>query len=191
MNNKKIFIFKKLINNKKYMISKLNLKKNLKKNEDIYYLEIIIPYLLNNINYKIYGSEGFIHYGRISSYTSLNHDNILVIPIDKIQTICISIKIISNKKNIEYFDIFNMNNLLIKNIKINVTRKNKIYSKYTITDLNIENFNKNEEDSDEDEEDSDEDEEDTDEDTDEDSEEDEDTEDVEKKNIKNDNNEKE
>jgi hypothetical protein len=173
------------------MISKLNLKKNLKKNEDIYHLEIIIPYLLNNINYKIYGSEGFIHYGRISSYTYLNHDNILVIPIDKIQTICISIKIISNKKNIEYFDIFNMNNLLIKNIKINITRKNKIYSKYTITDLNIENFNKNEEDSDEDEEDSDEDAEETDED--ENSEEDEDTEDTEKTNkkIKNDNDENE
>ena len=169
------------------MISKLNLKKNLKKIKDIYYIELEIPNLLNDINYKIYGSNGFIHYGILNSYSSLNYNNIIVIPIDKIQNICITIKLNSDKKNIEYFDFFDMNNLLNisnKNIKIDVTRIKKNYdfnsgSKYSIMNLKKDNQDDDiaDEDDDEDEEDDDDDDEEDDEDED-----DEDTKNQDKKN---------
>jgi hypothetical protein len=141
------------------MISKLNLKKNLKKIKDIYYIQIELPNLLNDINYKIYGSNGFINYGILNSYNSLNFNNILIIPIDEIQNICISIKLNSDKKNIEYFDFFDMNTLLNisnKNIKINVTRINKNFnfnteSKYSVLSLKkIEDDNEKEKDQEED-----------------------------------------
>jgi hypothetical protein len=140
------------------MISKLNLKKNLKKIKDIYYIQIELPNLLNDINYKIYGSNGFINYGILNSYNSLNFNNILIIPIDEIQNICISIKLNSDKKNIEYFDFFDMNTLLNisnKNIKINVTRINKNFnfnteSKYSVLSLKkIEDDNDKEKEDDE------------------------------------------
>jgi hypothetical protein len=163
------------------MISKLNLKKNLKKIKDIYYIELEIPNLLNDINYKIYGSNGFIHYGILNSYSSLNYNNIIVIPVDKIQNICITIKLNSDKKNIEYFDFFDMNNLVNisnKNIKIDVTRIKKNYDFSSGSKYSIMNLKKNEEDDDEDDED---DEEDDDE-EDDDDEDDEDTKNQDKKN---------
>lgn len=107
------------------MISKYNFEKKIKKINNIYNLEIVIPNILNNFNYKIYGSNGFFQNGKFTSYKNIHTDNILVFSVDKIQIIFINI-IINNK--IEYFDFLDMfkktiNSNFTKNIKINIKRK--------------------------------------------------------------------
>lgn len=107
------------------MISKYNFEKKIKKINNIFNLEIVIPNILNNFNYKIYGSNGFFQNGKFTSYKNIHTDNILVFLVDKIQIIFINI-IINNK--IEYFDFLDMfkktiNSNFTKNIKINIKRK--------------------------------------------------------------------
>jgi len=107
------------------MISKYNFEKKIKKINNIYNLEIVIPNILNNFNYKLYGSNGFFQNGKFTSYKNIHTDNILVFLVDKIQIIFINI-IINNK--IEYFDFLDMFKKTIKctftkNIKINIKRK--------------------------------------------------------------------
>ena len=107
------------------MISNYNFEKKIKKINNIYNLEIVIPNILNNFNYKIYGSNGFFQNGKFTSYKNIHTDNILVFLVDKIQIIFINI-IINNK--IEYFDFLDMIKKTIKctftkNIKINIKRK--------------------------------------------------------------------
>ena len=107
------------------MISKYNFEKKIKKINNIFNLEIVIPNILNNFNYKIYGSNGFFQNGKFTSYKNIHTDNILVFLVDKIQIIFINI-IINNK--IEYFDFLDMfkktiNSNYTKNIKINIKRK--------------------------------------------------------------------
>jgi hypothetical protein len=107
------------------MIINYNFNKKIKKIDSIYYLEIIIPNIINNFYYKIYGSNGFFQNGKFTSYKNINTDNILVFSFNEIQTIFISIKI--NNKT-EYFDFYDMlkksfNNNFTKNIKIDIKRK--------------------------------------------------------------------
>ena len=107
------------------MISNYNFEKKIKKINNLYNLEIVLPNILNNFNYKIYGNNGFFQNGKFTTYKNINTDNTLVFSIDKIQIIFINIKI-NNK--IEYFDFLDMskkinNYNLTKNIKINIKRK--------------------------------------------------------------------
>lgn len=103
-----------------------NFIKKIKKNDLNYYLEITLPNNFNNIYYKIYGSCGFNQHGKYTSYKTINTDNILLISIDKIQTIFINI--LTNDKNVEYYDFINMDSFISldenkKNIKMDIKRK--------------------------------------------------------------------
>jgi len=113
-------------------------EKKIKKIKNQFYIEIYLPLILNNISYKIYGNKNFIFTGKLKLYNENNINNILIIPINKIQNIFILIT--DNNKN-EYFDFFNMNDYLDecvfkKNIKLTITKKNN------------DNIKNNEEDSD-------------------------------------------
>lgn len=103
------------------MIENYNFEKNIKKNGNNYFLEIILPNNFNNFIYKIYGDNGFIQHGKYTSYKNIKTINLITIIIDKLQNIFLSF-IVKNKK--EYFDFINMKNCYInKNIKMDIKRE--------------------------------------------------------------------
>ena len=138
------------------MITNYDFEKNIKKNGNNQYLEIIIPNNLNNFIYKIYGDNGFIQHGKYSSYKNIKTVNIFTIIIDKLQTIFITI-IIKNEK--EYFDFINMKNYIInKNIKLDIKREinnneliDKMIEEYKENSSLLINENSSEDNSDEEE----------------------------------------
>ena len=100
--------------------SQYNFSKSIKENNNIYFLELVIPHSFNNFSYKIYGDDGFVQNGKYTFYKNINIDNIIVISINKIQQLFLNIKLVDN---IEYFDFINMSSMLInKNIKINIKK---------------------------------------------------------------------
>ena len=106
------------------MIQNYNFNKKIKKNGTNFQLEIVLPNNFNNIEYKIYGEEGFVHYGIYTSVKNISLDNILIIIINKLQNLFINIKSVNEET--EYFDFLNIyNNVdnLKKNIKIDIKRK--------------------------------------------------------------------
>jgi len=139
------------------MITNYDFEKNIKKNGNNYYLEIIIPNNLNNFIYKIYGDNGFIQHGKYSSYKNIKTINIFTIIIDKLQTIFITI-IKKNEK--EYFDFINMEKYIInKNIKLDIKREinnndliDKMIEEYKENKSLLINENSSEDNSDEDDE---------------------------------------
>ncbi len=118
------------------MIQNYTFNKKIKKTGDYFQLEIILPNNFNNIEYKIYGDEGFVHYGLYKSIKNVSLDNILIIIINKIQNLFINIKTIND--DIEYFDFLNNydnNDTLKKNIKMDIKRKVNIIDDQTNTYL--------------------------------------------------------
>jgi hypothetical protein len=105
------------------MIQSYTFNKKIRKNGNHFQLEIVLPNNFNNIEYKIYGDEGFFHHGLYKSIKNVSLDNILIIIMNKIQNLFINIKSIND--DLEYFDFFNYNNndSLKKNIKIDIKRK--------------------------------------------------------------------
>lgn len=136
------------------MISHYNFSKSIKENNNIYFLELVIPHSFSNFSYKIYGDDGFVQNGKYTFYKNVNIDNIIVISINKIQQLFLNIKLLNN---IEYFDFINMSSMLInKNIKINI--KKIIETEKELGD-NDEEDDDEDDDNDNDEEDNDEDDE--------------------------------
>ena len=106
------------------MIQNYTFNKKIKKNGANFQLELILPNNFNNIEYKIYGEEGFIHYGIYTSVKNISLDNVLIIIINKLQNLFINIKSVNEET--EYFDFLNIyNNVehLKKNIKMDIKRK--------------------------------------------------------------------
>jgi hypothetical protein len=106
------------------MIQNYTFNKKIKKNGPNFQLELILPNNFNNIEYKIYGEEGFVHYGIYTSVKNIVLDNVLIIIINKLQNLFINIKSVNEET--EYFDFLNIyNNVdnLKKNIKIDIKRK--------------------------------------------------------------------
>ena len=106
------------------MIQNYTFNKKIKKNGINFQLEVILPNNFNNIEYKIYGEEGFVHYGIYTSIKNISLDNVLIIIINKLQNLFINIK--SVNEDTEYFDFLNIyNNVdhLKKNIKMDIKRK--------------------------------------------------------------------
>ena len=108
-------------------ITNFYFEKKIKKIKNQYYIELYLPLMLNNISYKIYGDKNFIFTGKLKLYNENNINNILIIPINKVQNIFILIINDNNNKN-EYYDFINMKNYLNecffkKNIKLNITKK--------------------------------------------------------------------
>jgi len=88
------------------MIQNYTFNKKIKKNGTNFQIELILPNNFNNIEYKIYGEEGFVHYGIYTSIKNISLDNVLIIIINKLQNLFINIK--SVNENNEYFDFFNI-----------------------------------------------------------------------------------
>ena len=106
------------------MIQNYTFNKKIKKNGANFQLELILPNNFNNIEYKIYGEEGFVHYGIYTSVKNISLDNVLIIIINKLQNLFINIKSVNEET--EYFDFLNIyNNVehLKKNIKMDIKRK--------------------------------------------------------------------
>ena len=106
------------------MIQNYTFNKKIKKNGAHFQLEIVLPNNFNNIEYKIYGEEGFVHYGIYTSVKNIVLDNVLIIIINKLQNLFINIKSVNEET--EYFDFLNIyNNIdhLKKNIKMDIKRK--------------------------------------------------------------------
>ena len=102
------------------MIYYYDFTKNVKENNNIYIIELVIPHSFDNFVYKVYGDDGFVQNGRFTFYKNISVDNIVVISVNKIQNLFFNIKL---KNNIEYFDFINMSNMLInKNIKLNIKK---------------------------------------------------------------------
>jgi hypothetical protein len=111
------------------MIEYYNFDKNIKKSGSNYIIEINIPNKFNNFYYKIFGNKGFYQYGKYIINKNNNTDNIFIITLDEIQIICFSIILNkSNKNDEEYFDFYNLYDILNdekkKNIEINIIKKN-------------------------------------------------------------------
>ena len=103
-----------------------NFEKRIYKNGITYCLEISLPNNFNNFFYKVYGNDGFYNYGKFSSYKNNETNNTLVINVNKVQYLFVSF--ILTKKNKEYYDFIDMNNMvnnvdLFKNIKLKVERE--------------------------------------------------------------------
>ena len=106
------------------MIQNYTFNKKIKKNGAHFQLEIVLPNNFNNIEYKIYGEEAFVHYGIYTSVKNIVLDNVLIIIINKLQNLFINIKSVNEET--EYFDFLNIyNNIdhLKKNIKMDIKRK--------------------------------------------------------------------
>lgn len=106
------------------MIQNYTFNKKIKKNGANFQLELTLPNNFNNIEYKIYGEEGFVHYGKYTSVKNILLDNVLIIIINKLQNLFINIKSVNEET--EYFDFLNIyNNVdhLKKNIKMDIKRK--------------------------------------------------------------------
>jgi hypothetical protein len=106
------------------MIQNYTFNKKIKKNGTNFQLEVVLPTNFNNIEYKIYGEEGFVHYGIYTSIKNISLDNVLIIIINKLQNLFINIKSVDD--NTEYFDFLNIyNNIdhLKRNITIDIKRK--------------------------------------------------------------------
>ena len=97
------------------MIQNYTFNKKIKKNGANFQLELTLPNNFNNIEYKIYGEEGFVHYGIYTSIKNILLDNVLIIIINKLQNLFINILI---NETIEYFDFYNM----YKNINIDIKK---------------------------------------------------------------------
>jgi hypothetical protein len=111
------------------MIEYYNFDKNIKKSGSNYIIEINIPNKFNNFYYKIFGNKGFYQYGKYIINKNNNTDNIFIITLDEIQIICFSIILNKSSKNDEeYFDFYNLYDILNdekkKNIEINIIKKN-------------------------------------------------------------------
>lgn len=102
-----------------------NFEKRIYKNGMNYCLEISLPNNFNNFFYKVYGNNGFYNYGKYSSFKNTDSNNTLLININKIQYLFISL--IITKKNIEYYDFVDMNDIVnnidsLRNIKMKIER---------------------------------------------------------------------
>jgi hypothetical protein len=97
------------------MIQNYNFNKNIRKIDNNYALEILLPNDFSIIKYKIYGSDNFYHHGTYTISKNIKTNNILIIIIDKLQNLFINILI---NETIEYFDFYNM----YKNINIDIKK---------------------------------------------------------------------
>ena len=134
------------------MIFKYDFKKIIKKSGKYYNIEIFIPYNMNDFQYEIYGDYGYLNNGSYSSFKNINIDNILVICVDKPQTLFLNIIIKNNNKYFDFINMFNfMEDTCTKNIKININRKSDA-SEEEIDDLEEEDDSDEEEEDDSEEE---------------------------------------